>query len=213
MAYGDCATLRACMYGNERNHSPKGPHGAGLQEPRGRGRIPNRPRAMAISDPATHGATSAEAILCRAAACRTSRAAPTHVVGMRTLGLSLGSYRLLCLILLPVIMTVGTYLRRFGPRGMFAGSLLFFGFFFGFFLHVAVTAPEGGRTSGDTQHLLGTLRKCLLSSRSRVRVAVGAQVRASTAVTGCRGEPKCYAISAFGAILRSGQARCSTSTR
>src|SRR5580658_3921750 len=31
-------------------------------------------------------------------------------------------------------------------------------------------------TSGHTQHLAGTLRKCLLSSRSRVRVAVGAQV-------------------------------------
>ena len=32
-------------------------------------------------------------------------------------------------------------------------------------------------TSGHTQHRPGILRKCLLSSRSRVRVAVGAQVR------------------------------------
>jgi len=32
-------------------------------------------------------------------------------------------------------------------------------------------------TSGHIQHYEGTLRKCLLSSRSRVRVAVGAQVR------------------------------------
>jgi hypothetical protein len=36
--------------------------------------------------------------------------------------------------------------------------------------------PNG--TSGDTWHHPATLRKCLLSSRSRVRVAVGAQVRA-----------------------------------
>ena len=32
-------------------------------------------------------------------------------------------------------------------------------------------------TSGHIQHYQGTFRKCLLSSRSRVRVAVGAQVR------------------------------------
>src|SRR6266571_7452610 len=32
-------------------------------------------------------------------------------------------------------------------------------------------------TSGNIRHLPATLRKCLLSSRSRVRVAVGVQVR------------------------------------
>jgi uncharacterized membrane protein YccC len=69
---------------------------------------------------------------------------PVPLVAALALGLSLGSHRLLCLILLPVIMAVGTYLRRFGPRGMFAGSLLFFGFFFGFFLHAAVTVHDLG---------------------------------------------------------------------
>ena len=35
--------------------------------------------------------------------------------------------------------------------------------------------------SGHIQHYQGTFRKCLLSSRSRVRVAVGAQVRGGVA--------------------------------
>jgi hypothetical protein len=69
---------------------------------------------------------------------------PVPLVAALAVGLSLGSNRLLCLILLPVIMAAGTYLRRFGPRGMFAGSLLFFGFFFGFFLHAAVTVHDLG---------------------------------------------------------------------
>jgi len=69
---------------------------------------------------------------------------PVPLVAALALGLFLGSDRLLCLILLPVIMAAGTYLRRFGPRGMFAGSLLFFGFFFGFFLHAAVTVHDLG---------------------------------------------------------------------
>ena len=69
---------------------------------------------------------------------------PVPLVAALALGLSLGSHRLLCLILLSVIMAVGTYLRRFGPRGMFGGSLLFFGFFFGFFLHAAVTVHDLG---------------------------------------------------------------------
>jgi hypothetical protein len=38
--------------------------------------------------------------------------------------------------------------------------------------------PNG--TSGHIQHLPGTLRKCLLSSRSRVRVAVGAQLSSTS---------------------------------
>jgi hypothetical protein len=69
---------------------------------------------------------------------------PVPLVAALAVGLSLGNHRLLCLVLLPVIMAAGTYLRRFGPRGMFAGSLLFFGFFFGFFLYGAVTVHDLG---------------------------------------------------------------------
>ncbi len=69
---------------------------------------------------------------------------PFPMVGALALGLSLGSHRLLCLILLPVITAVGTYCRRFGPRGMLAGILLFMGFFLGFFLHAALTLHDTG---------------------------------------------------------------------
>jgi len=69
---------------------------------------------------------------------------PVPLVAALAVGLSLGSHRLLCLVLLPVIMAAGTYLRRFGPRGMFGGSLLFFGFFFGFFLYGPVTVHDLG---------------------------------------------------------------------
>jgi len=42
--------------------------------------------------------------------------------------------------------------------------------------HIQPLSPRRNGTSGHTRHRPGTLRKCLLSSRSRVRVAVGAQV-------------------------------------
>ena len=43
--------------------------------------------------------------------------------------------------------------------------------------HMQPSVPRPNGTSGHMQHRPGTLRKCLLSSRSRVRVAVGAQVK------------------------------------
>jgi uncharacterized membrane protein YgaE (UPF0421/DUF939 family) len=69
---------------------------------------------------------------------------PIPMVAALALGLALGGDRILCLVLLPVITAAGTYLRRFGPRGMVAGILLFLGFFLGFFLHKAVTVHDLG---------------------------------------------------------------------
>jgi hypothetical protein len=69
---------------------------------------------------------------------------PVPMVGAIALGLELGHERLLSLTLLIVITTVGTYLRRFGPRGMLTGILLFLGFFLGFFLHEAVSVHDLG---------------------------------------------------------------------
>jgi len=69
---------------------------------------------------------------------------PLPIVTTLTLGLWLGDDRPLCLTLLVIITTIGTYLRRFGPRGMLAGILLFLGFFLGFFLHAAVTVHDLG---------------------------------------------------------------------
>jgi uncharacterized membrane protein YccC len=45
---------------------------------------------------------------------------------------------------LALVMALGTYCRRFGPRGFIAGMLLFVGDFFGFFLHGAVTLSDLG---------------------------------------------------------------------
>jgi len=42
--------------------------------------------------------------------------------------------------------------------------------------HAQPLALRMSGTSGHIQHYEATLRKCLLSSRSRVRVAVGAQI-------------------------------------
>jgi uncharacterized membrane protein YccC len=69
---------------------------------------------------------------------------PIPLVGTLALGLAVGGHRALSLGLIVVIATVGTYIRRFPPRGMLVGILLFFGFFFGFFLHAAVTVHDLG---------------------------------------------------------------------
>ena len=58
------------------------------------------------------------------------------------LGIALGGHRVLSLVLLALILAAGTYLRRFGPRGMVAGMLLFMGFFFGFFLHGEISVSD-----------------------------------------------------------------------
>ncbi len=69
---------------------------------------------------------------------------PVPMVAALTLGIELGSHRVAALASLAVLLAVGTYLRRFGPRGFIAGMLLFMGDFFGFFLYGAVTLGDLG---------------------------------------------------------------------
>jgi uncharacterized membrane protein YccC len=69
---------------------------------------------------------------------------PVPMVPALALGIAVGGERILSLVLLAVVLAVGTYLRRFGPRGMVSGLLLFMGFFFGFFLHGAITLGDMG---------------------------------------------------------------------
>jgi uncharacterized membrane protein YgaE (UPF0421/DUF939 family) len=69
---------------------------------------------------------------------------PAAMVPSLALGIALGGHRVLALVSLALILAVGTYGRRFGPRGFVAGMLLFMGDFFGFFLHGAVTMGELG---------------------------------------------------------------------
>lgn len=75
---------------------------------------------------------------------------PFPMLASLTLGLATGDHRVLSLALLVAALVVGTYLRRFGPRGLLAGLLLFMGDFFGFFLH-------GGIGLGDLGWLLAEM--------------------------------------------------------
>jgi uncharacterized membrane protein YccC len=74
----------------------------------------------------------------------TSLFLPIPMVPALALGIAVGGDRILALVLLAVILAGGTYLRRFGPRGMVSGMLMFIGFFFGFFLEGAVTIDDIG---------------------------------------------------------------------
>jgi len=69
---------------------------------------------------------------------------PIPLVAALAFGITIGGHRFLALASLVAILTVGTYLRRFGPRGFIAGTVLFFGDFFGFFAHSAVTLGDLG---------------------------------------------------------------------
>lgn len=69
---------------------------------------------------------------------------PVPMVAAMAMGLSLGPHRVAALVSLAVVLAVGTYCRRFGPRGFIVGMLLFMGDFFGFFLYGAVTLSDLG---------------------------------------------------------------------
>jgi hypothetical protein len=69
---------------------------------------------------------------------------PVPMFPALALGIAVGGHRVLSLVLLAVILAAGTYLRRFGPRGVASGMLLFMGFFFGFFLHGEISAGDLG---------------------------------------------------------------------
>jgi uncharacterized membrane protein YgaE (UPF0421/DUF939 family) len=69
---------------------------------------------------------------------------PIPLVAALAFGITIGGHRFLALASLVAVLTVGTYLRRFGPRGFIAGTVLFFGDFFGFFAHSAVTLGDVG---------------------------------------------------------------------
>ncbi len=69
---------------------------------------------------------------------------PLPMLAALALGIAVGGHRILSLVLLAVILAAGTYLRRFGPRGVASGMLLFMGFFFGFFLHGPITIGDLG---------------------------------------------------------------------
>jgi uncharacterized membrane protein YgaE (UPF0421/DUF939 family) len=69
---------------------------------------------------------------------------PWPMIAAMALGIAIGPYRVAALVSFPVILAVGTYFRRFGPRGFMLGMLLFMGDFMGFFLHAALTLGDLG---------------------------------------------------------------------
>lgn len=69
---------------------------------------------------------------------------PVPMIAALVLGITLGSHRILSMASLAVILAIGTYARRFGPRGFIGGMLLFMGDFLGFFLHGAITLGSLG---------------------------------------------------------------------
>jgi hypothetical protein len=69
---------------------------------------------------------------------------PVPLIAALSLGMALGDHRILALISFAVVLAIGTYGRRFGPRGFIVAMLLFMGDFFGFFLYPAVTLDDLG---------------------------------------------------------------------
>jgi hypothetical protein len=74
---------------------------------------------------------------------------PFPMIGSLALGLAIGGNRTVSLIWLVAVLIIGTYLRRFGPRGFITGMGLFIGDFFGFFLHGALTMSDLGWLSAE----------------------------------------------------------------
>ena len=68
---------------------------------------------------------------------------PLPLLGLLAIGLTL-HVRVLSLALLAVTLAIGTYCRRFGPRGFMGGMLAFMGAFLGFFIQAYVPLGEFG---------------------------------------------------------------------
>lgn len=92
---------------------------------------------MMISDTKPRGQLASMALL------------PCAMIPALAFGLVMGGHRVAALTLLAVILALGTYLRRFGPRGFACGNLLFVGYFIGFFLHAGVTLGDMGWLSAE----------------------------------------------------------------
>jgi uncharacterized membrane protein YgaE (UPF0421/DUF939 family) len=93
--------------------------------------------AFVVSDPTPRGQLITTLLL------------PMPMLSAMTVGLLLGPYRLPSLIFLVVALMVGTYLRRFGPRGFGAGLLIFNGGFIGFFLHADLAPHDIGWVAAE----------------------------------------------------------------
>ncbi|HWF17489.1 MAG TPA: FUSC family protein [Acidimicrobiales bacterium] len=69
---------------------------------------------------------------------------PIPIISALALGIGIGGHRVVALVVIALVLAVGTYLRRFGPRGFLVGQLLFLGYFVGFSLHSVVRIGDLG---------------------------------------------------------------------
>jgi uncharacterized membrane protein YccC len=69
---------------------------------------------------------------------------PFPMLAAMTIGITLGPYRIVSLIWLVVLLSSAVYVRRFGPRGVAAGLVMFNGGFLGFFLHAELRPRDVG---------------------------------------------------------------------
>ena len=69
---------------------------------------------------------------------------PIPMLGAMTIGIALGPYRIASLAWLVVLLAAAVYVRRFGPRGVAVGLVMFNGGFLGFFLHVQIGLRDVG---------------------------------------------------------------------
>jgi uncharacterized membrane protein YgaE (UPF0421/DUF939 family) len=74
---------------------------------------------------------------------------PVPLFAAVAFGLLIGGHRIAALVSFPIVLAVGTYLRRFGPRGFSGGVLLFIGEFMGFFLHAALPLGDLGWVAAE----------------------------------------------------------------
>ena len=110
---------------------------------------------------AQHHAATVLAIMCGAVVCMSSTfigarfttplsvlgslaLAPIPMLAGLALGLALAPHHLIAVGSMVAVLAAFGYLRRFGPRGFFAGQLLFMGDFFGFFLSRVISIADLG---------------------------------------------------------------------
>ena len=74
---------------------------------------------------------------------------PWPMIAGLVLGIALGGDRIVSLALFAVVLAIGTYARRFGPRGFLCGQMLFLGDFLGFFLHGTITLGDLGWVAAE----------------------------------------------------------------
>jgi Fusaric acid resistance protein-like len=82
---------------------------------------------------------------------------PIPIISALALGIGIGGHRVAALVVIALVLALGTYLRRFGPRGFLAGQLLFIGYFVGFSLHSAVTIGDLGWLAAEIGVGLGVV--------------------------------------------------------